>query len=195
MSLESATITLFLVFDPLGNLPLFLLALRHVAPERQRRVILRELLIALGVLMLFLFLGNELMDLLGVSRSALGVAGGLILMLIALRMVFPQKDDAIESHEGEPFIFPLAIPYIAGPSSMATVVLLQSAEPERWATWVAATLLAWLACVPIFLYCYKLRDWLGERGLKAMERLMGLVLVTIAVDMLMKGAAQYLRAV
>lgn len=195
MTLESATITLFLVFDPLGNLPLFLLALRHVAPERQRRVVLRELLIALAVLMLFLFLGNELMNLLGVSRSALGVAGGLILMLIALRMVFPQKDDAQDRFEGEPFIFPLAIPYIAGPSSMATVVLLQSAEPARWLTWTAATLLAWLACVPIFLYCNKLRDWLGERGLKAMERLMGLVLVTIAVDMLMKGAAQYIRDV
>lgn len=192
MTLESATITIFLVLDPLGNLPLFLVALRHVPPERQRRVVARELAIALAVLLAFLFLGSQLMRLLGVSQPALGVGGGIVLMLIALRMIFPARDGGSDSLDHEPFIVPLAIPYIAGPSAMATVILLMSSAPQRWPEWTLAILLAWGAAAPIFLHSDRFAAWLGLRGLKAVERLMGLVLVTVAVDMLMKGVAQYL---
>lgn len=195
MSLLSAAVLLFLVMDPLGNLPMFVAALRHVPPERQRRVILREMLIALLALLLFLFCGAYFLRLLGLSEPALGVAGGVILMLIALKMVFPSRDHGLqEPVADEPFIVPLAIPYVAGPSALATVLLLMTREPARWLEWTLAVGLAWAACVPIMLACGPLRRRLGERGLIAIERLMGLVLVTIAVEMLMTGAVDFVAS-
>lgn len=194
MSILSAAVLLFLVLDPLGNLLLVLAAMKSVPPARQRRVILRELCFALVALLAFLFLGGQLMRLLGLSQQALGVAGGVILMLIALRMIFPTRDQTQDDEaQVEPFVVPVAIPYIAGPSALATVLLLMSREPARWPEWAAAVLLAWGACVPILLASGWLRDVLGQRGLVAVERLMGLVLVTIAVEMLMTGVADFLR--
>ena len=193
MSVISAAVLLFLVLDPLGNILLLLSALRHVAPERQRNVILREMLIALAALMIFLFLGGHFLNALGLSEQALGVAGGVVLMLVALRMVFPSPEHPLEEDvSAEPFIVPIAIPYVAGPSSLATVLLMTSREPARWADWALAILLAWGACVPILLAASHLSRVLGKRGLTAVERLMGLVLVTIAVQMLMTGAAQFI---
>ena len=193
MTLISAAVLLFLVMDPLGNILFFLSALKNVPASRQRLVIARELCFALIALLLFLFLGGPAMQLLGLSQQALGISGGVILMLIALRMVFPSREHSLEEEvDAEPFIVPLAIPYVAGPSSMATVLLLMSREPERWMDWTLAVLLAWGACVPIMLASGYLRRVLGQRGLTAMERLMGLVLVTIAVEMLMTGVADFL---
>jgi multiple antibiotic resistance protein len=193
MSVISAAVLLFLVMDPLGNLPMFLSALKHVPPQRQRRVVLREMIFALIALLLFLLLGGQLLRLLGLSEPALGIAGGVILMLIALRMVFPSRESSLEEEiDGEPFIVPLAIPYVAGPSALATVLLLMTREPARWIEWILALLLAWAACLPIMLLSSTLRRLLGVRGLTAVERLMGLVLVTIAVEMLMTGIAQFL---
>jgi len=193
MTLTSAAILLFLVMDPLGNIPFFLTALTPVAPERRRRVAIRELLIALAVMLLFLFLGRHAMSALSLTEPALGVAGGVILVLIALRMIFPSRDTSLEEPiDTEPFIVPLAIPYVAGPSSMATVMLLMSREPQRWPEWLAAVLLAWSVSVPIILAAESLRRVLGARGLIAIERLMGMVLVTVAVQMLMNGMTQFL---
>lgn len=192
MSFVSAAVLLFLVMDPLGNIPLFLSALREVPAERQRRVILREMMVALATLLLFLFLGGQMLRLLGLSQPALSAAGGIILMIIALRMVFPSREHSLhEEVSAEPFIVPLAIPYIAGPSALATVLLLMSREPQRWMEWTGALLLAWGLCLPIMLAAVRLRTVLGERGLTAIERLMGLILVTIAVDMLMTGVSQW----
>jgi len=192
MTLLSATVLLFLVMDPLGNIPFFLSALKHVPAERQRRVIVRELLIALLALLLFLFLGRYAMTVLGLSESALGIAGGVILLLIALRMIFPSREHPLEEPmDVEPFIVPLAIPYVAGPSSLATVLLLMSREPQRWPTWLLAVVLAWAVSAAILFAGIMLRRLLGERGLIAIERLMGLVLVTIAVEMLMTGVVHY----
>lgn len=196
MTFASAVVLLFLVMDPLGNIPLFLLALKDTPRDRQTRVIVRELLIALGVLLAFLFLGGHLMRLLGLSEASLGIAGGIILLLIALRMIFPTRDFNLQQEtKGEPLIVPLAIPYVAGPSALATVLLLMSREPERWPEWVAAVFLAWLSCVPIFLLSGHFRRWLGDRGLVAVERLMGLLLVTLAVELLLKGLGGFLRTV
>ena len=130
--------------------------------------------------------------LLGLSQPALTVAGGVILMLIALRMVFPVAErHGDEAPNAEPFLVPLAIPYVAGPSALATVLLMMSREPARWLEWIAAVLLAWGACLPIMLSAVRLRRLLGERGLTAVERLMGLLLVTIAVEMMMNGVAAF----
>lgn len=195
MTLTSAAILLFLVMDPLGNVPLFISALKHVPPARQRWVIAREMLIALAALLLFLLCGRAMLSGLGLSESALGVAGGVILLLIALRMVFPTREQPLtEAGPTEPFIVPLAIPYLAGPSSLALVILLMSRQPERWMEWTAAVSLAWLACLPIVLASSWLRKRLGDRGLIAMERLMGLILVTIAVEMLLNGLTQYIAS-
>lgn len=195
MTFFSAVVLLFLVMDPLGNLPLFLSALKQVPAERKRRVVLREMLIALMVLLLFLFLGGSLLRLLGLSEPALSAAGGIILMIIALRMVFPSRENSLQEEvPAEPFIVPLAIPYVAGPSSMATVLLLMSREPARWMEWTGVVLTAWILCLPIMLSATALSRRLGTRGLTAIERLMGLILVTIAVEMLMGGISQWWTA-
>ena len=193
MSLLSATVLLFFVMDPLGNVPLYLSALRGVPAERRRRVVLRELLIALAVLLAFLFAGSVLLDALGVSQAALTTAGGIVLLLIAVRMIFPSSTSTLrEEVVAEPFIFPLAVPYLAGPSVMATELLFMSTEPERWPTWVAALLLAWTLSALILLAADNLQRLMGERALTAMERLMGMLLVTVAVEMMMAGIADYI---
>ncbi len=193
MTLLSAAVLLFFVMDPLGNVPLFLAALRHVDPTRYRAVIVRELSIALAILVLFLFLGRHLLGLLHVSSAALTAGGGIVLLLIALRMIFPTQERSLrEDVEEEPFVVPLAVPYTAGPSTLATVLLLVTREPERWPVWLGAVVLAWLASAVILYFAGNLRKVLGERGLTAMERLMGMLLVIVAVEMLMSGIAEYL---
>jgi multiple antibiotic resistance protein len=176
--------------------PLFLSALKHVPVARQRQVILREMLFALAILLVFLLGGGHMLRLLGLSQPALTVAGGVILMLIALRMIFPSREHSLEEDAppAEPFLVPLAIPYVAGPSALATVLLMMSREPSRWMTWIAAVLLAWAVCLPIMLASTALRNLLGHRGLTAIERLMGLLLVTIAVQMMMDGVLQFWNA-
>ncbi len=193
MTLLSAAVLLFFVMDPIGNVPLFLTALRDVPIERQRRIIVRELLIALVILVAFLFLGRFLLGMLHVSPPALTTAGGVILLLIALRMIFPSAEHSLrEEVREEPFIVPLAIPYTAGPSTLATELLLMSREPDRWPVWLAAVCLAWAASAVILSASGGLRRLLGQRGLTALERLMGMLLITVAVEMLMSGVAEFL---
>jgi multiple antibiotic resistance protein len=188
MTLVSAAFLLFLVMDPLGNVPFFLTALKKVPAARQRQVVVRELLIALAVLIVFLFTGQYLLLLLHVSEPALTIAGGVILFLIALRMVFPSAEKPLhEDVDGEPFIVPLAIPYVAGPSCLATLLLLMSREPERWPEWLGALVLAWLVSSVIIYFASGLSRFLGPRVLIATERLMGMVLITVAIQMLLTG--------
>ncbi len=194
MSLFSAAALLFFVMDPLGNVPLFLSALRHVDPARVRPIILRELLIALAILVVFLFIGGFILELLQVSPAALTAGGGVILLLIALRMIFPTSERLRrEEVREEPFVVPLAIPYTAGPGMLATELLFMQREPHRWPVWLGAVVLAWLASAIILYFASGLRRLLGERGLTALERLMGMLLVIVAVQMLMRGVADYLR--
>jgi MarC family membrane protein len=174
--------------DPIGNIPFFLSALSPVDPARQHKVAARELLIAYAVMVVFLFAGQSLLQLLQISESALTMAGGVVLFLIALRMVFPSHDKSMhEDVAGEPFIVPLAIPYVAGPSVLATELLLMSRQPDRWLDWWLALTVAWLITAVMVLLAGKLRNLLGQRGLIALERLMGMILVAIAVQMLLTG--------
>lgn len=192
MTLISAIVLLLFVMDPLGNIPLFLTALRHVDPARHQRIIVRELLIALSLMLVFLLIGRFFLDLLGVTPSALTAAGGVILLLIAIRMIFPSEERTLrEPVREEPFIVPLAVPYIAGPSVLATELLLMSQEPERWPTWLAAVIIAWAASATILYFSTHLRRLLGDRGLTAVERLMGMVLIIVAMEMLLEGIASY----
>jgi multiple antibiotic resistance protein len=194
MTLVSASVLLFFVMDPLGNVPMFLAALRHVERARVRRVIVRELVIALAIMIVFLFVGRFILGMLHISRAALTAGGGVVLLLIALRMVFPSPESPLrEDVTEEPLVVPLAIPYTAGPSMLATELLLMTRDPERWPVWLGAVCLAWSASAIILFFATNLRHLLGERGLTALERLMGMLLVTVGVEMLMQGVSEYLR--
>ncbi len=193
MTIFSAAMLLFIVMDPFGNIPLFMTAMSHVKPERYKRVIVRELLIALGVLVAFLFLGRYLLQLLQISETALTAAGGTVLLLIAIKMIFPRSGGLSEdTPDGEPFIVPLAIPYVAGPSAMASVLLIMTREPARWPEWLGAVVLAWLVSGAIICASGPLVRLLGKKALTAIERLMGMVLVAVAIQMLMSGVAQFM---
>ena len=192
MTLSSAVVLLFLVIDPFGNVPFFVAALRGIEPKRRRRLIVRELLIAYAVMVAFLFAGKPLLALLGISEPALTIAGGVVLFLIALRMVFPLRGSSFQEElDGEPFIVPLAIPYVAGPSVLAVELLLMSRDPSRWAAWLLAISLAWAATAIIVLLGSQVTARLGTRGLIAIERLMGMILVAIAIQMFLTGTETY----
>ncbi|HXC70654.1 MAG TPA: YhgN family NAAT transporter [Pyrinomonadaceae bacterium] len=194
MKLYSAVLTLFLVMDPLGNIPPFLSVLKNVQPERRRRVLVREILIAYGVLLVFLFLGKRALALLSLQQETISVAGGIVLFLIALRMVFPQDGGLLgESLEGEPFIVPLAIPLIAGPSALAVLLLLEQSAPNVTGRLLLAVTIAWALSALILLSSTLLYRVLKQRGLIAMERLMGMLLVMLAVQMFMNGVADFLK--
>lgn len=186
---------LFLVMDPLGNMPFFLAALKQVEPGRVRPIIVRELLIAFAVLVLFLFTGRFILELLRISDPALTISGGVILFLIALRMIFPKPESSMQEEvDGEPFIVPLAIPYVAGPSALATELLLMSRQPERWFDWLTALTIAWILTSVIIYFSSSLRHVLGPKGLIAMERLMGMVLITVSIQMLLDGIRKALNS-
>ena len=192
MTLASAFVLLFLVIDPFGNVPFFVSALKDVDADRRRRVIIRELLIAYVVMVLFLFAGKPFLKILGISGPALTIAGGVILFLIALRMVFPRRgQSAQEEIEGEPFIVPLAIPYVAGPSVLAVEMLLMSNDPSRWPIWLIAITAAWAVTSVVVFFGSQVAERLGPRGLIAIERLMGMILVAIAIQMFLTGADTY----
>ena len=192
MTTLSAALLLFLVIDPLGNIPMFMTTLKKVEASRQRKVVVRELLIALVILVGFLFLGQYLLQLLHLSETALTTAGGIILLIIAIKMIFPSHNSSLQQDvEGEPFIVPLAIPYVAGPSAMATALLMMSREPERWLDWLIAVFIAWLASAVIIYFSSYFARFLGEKGLIAIERLMGMLLITVAVQMLLTGIAEF----
>jgi MarC family membrane protein len=192
MSLLSAAILLFFVMDPIGNIPLFLTAVQPVDPARRLRVVGRELVIAYALMVSFLYAGRPLLAVLHISEPALTIAGGIVLFIIALRMVFPAAHGPLaERVEGEPFIVPLAIPYVAGPSALATVLLMTSREPDRHAAWLLAISAAWAASAVILLLGATLSRFLGDKGITAIERLMGMVLVASAVQMFLDGLRQY----
>jgi multiple antibiotic resistance protein len=194
MSIITAAVMLFLIMDPVGNLPVFLSILRHLPEHRRRRVMLRELLIALVVMLIFLFAGQQLLNILNLRQEAVSIAGGIVLFIIALRMIFPSEGGVTGLPEGEePLIVPMAIPMMAGPSILAALVLLSHQHPDLMLHWVAALIIAWGASAVILMFHSQLHKLLGERVLTAMERLMGMLLVMISVQTLLDGIEHYLQ--
>ena len=189
METLTAFLTLLFVMDPLGNIPIFMSALKEVPEERRQRVILRELMIALGVLVFFLLAGNQLLQVLGLSSQAIQIAGAIVLYLIALKMIFPTPGGIMGEQDqgGEPFIVPLAIPCVAGPSTLAILMLLSSSEEGRLNDWLIAVMGAWGVCCIILLSAAPLSRLLGPKGMIAVERLMGMLLIMIAVQMTLDG--------
>ena len=193
MDTFSAAVMLFLIMDPLGNLPIFASILRHIEPKKRRRVLVRELLIALVIMMLFLFAGEAILSFLNLRTESVSIAGGIILFLIAIRMIFPQPGGVVGLAAGEePFIVPMAIPLMAGPSVLAALILLAHTDSTRMTDWTIALLSAWGASAVILLFYKLFTKVLGEKGLTAVERLMGMVLVMISVQMFLDGVANYI---
>ncbi len=193
MEILSAATMLFLIMDPLGNLPIVLSILKHLDPKRRRKVLVRELLFALGILMLFLFAGQSILKFLNVQPESLSISGGVILFVIAIRMIFPQPGGVVSLAAGEePFMVPMAIPMIAGPSVIASLLLLSNQYPTQMLELSAAVFLAWFATFVILMFYNFFHKLLGERGLKAIERLMGLLLIMISTQMLLDGVKSYL---
>jgi multiple antibiotic resistance protein len=188
MTLFTAAITLILVMDPLGNIPVFLSTLKDIDPGRQHFIIIRETLIAFLILVLFLFFGGSILHGLNITQPALYIAGGIILFLITIRMIFPTEEKRIsEKKPTEPFIVPLAIPLIAGPSALATVLLFASQEPTKMSLWFLAVIIASVVFLIIMSCSRLLMRLLRPRGLIAVERLMGMLLTTVAVQMFLQG--------
>jgi len=190
MTLVTVFLTLLLVMDPFGNIPIFVSQLKDLSPARRRIVIVRELVIALVVLAAFLWFGQSVLSGLHLDQAALQIAGGVILFLIALRMIFPEfghSHGQPEETDREPLIVPLAIPVVAGPSAMAYVILISTQYPGRRWEWLIGLAAAWVVCVAVLLLADALARWLGDRVLKAIERLMGMILTTLAVQLLVDG--------
>lgn len=194
MDTLSAFVTLVFVMDPLGNVPIFLSVLKEVEGRRRHWIVFREMLIALFVLLLFLYAGTSLLEALNLKEESISIAGAIILFLIALRMIFPSPYGLMgDTPEGEPFIVPLAIPAVAGPSALAITMLLVNTDPNRMLDWTLAVVGAWAVVAVLLMASSLLSRALGHRGLIAMERLMGMILVIIAVQMFFDGVQRFLH--
>jgi len=190
----SAVVLLALVTDPFGNVPLVNAMLSDVAPARRRLVIVRECAIAYALLMAFMLGGHKFLEVMRLSETSLSIAGGVILFMIAIRMVFPGTGSSLGSPgAGEPFIVPLAIPFIAGPSALATVMLMATRDPARLAMWALAVTVTMLLVALILLAGERLQRVLGDRVMQAIERLMGLILTAMAVEMLLGGIRAFVE--
>ncbi|MFW5499753.1 MULTISPECIES: MarC family protein [unclassified Maridesulfovibrio] len=185
---------LFLIMDPLGNLPVCLSMLREYSPSRQRKILLRELFFALGIIILFMYLGAGLMKMLNIHQSTLRIAGGVILFIISMKMIFPKPENAADDTEKDPFIVPIAVPLFAGPSLLAAVMVYGS-KGDAGFNVLSGVLIAWAMSFIIMMTGPTMARILGKRGLKACERLMGLILILLSVQMLEDGIAYYITNV
>ena len=189
----SAAILLFFLMDPLGTIPLMLSLLKDIDPKRQRIIIVRELVIALFILLFFLFAGKEILHFLHLDQEAVTISGGIILLIIGLRLIFPRTEGIMGLQpEGEPFLVPIAIPMIAGPSVLAMLILMTQSDSGSLISWLTSLIIAWALSALILLAAPLLLKVLKKRGLNAIERLMGMILVMMAVQMFINGIKTFL---
>lgn len=194
MKLYSQIILLFFVINPIGNIPIFLTTLKSVDPQKHSKIIIREVVVAFGILGIFMFFGQYILNAMQISQQALGISGGIILFLISLKLIFPTAKEKSEvTMVGEPFIVPLAIPTTAGPGAMTTVMLFASQNNGKATSlFIILIAVASLAC-GVLLSARYLSKYLGERGLVALERLSGMMITAMAVQMFLTGITNYFR--
>ena len=189
MEILSISVTLFLIMDPFGNLPVFMSTLDRVSPKRRRFIIVRELLIALGIIIATILGGSHIMQFMGLQQESVSIAGSIILFIIAMRMVFPGGNQQGEQEiEGEPLLVPLAVPLVAGPSLLAVLLLLTAGDQGHIPGLLLAAGIAWSATFVVLMTSTFLMRFLTKRGLVAVERLMGMVLVALSVQLFLEGA-------
>lgn len=195
MRVLSTALSLFVLMDSIGNVPFYISFLKDLPPTRQKQIIWRELLIALAIIIAFAFLGEGLMSFLNIKEDTIQIAGGIILFLLCLRMIFPAAQD---NHTppcqdlAEPFIVPLAIPLVAGPGVLAAVMIYARQQTNPW-DMLGAIFIAWTASLIILLCSTHLQKLLGRKGIVAMERLMGLILTLIAIQMFLGGVTAFVK--
>jgi multiple antibiotic resistance protein len=192
--ISAAAVTLFFIMDPLGNAPLFNSILSRFDSKQRSLIVARELFFALIILLTFLFAGTAILGFLGLTQPSLSIAGGVLLFIIALRMIFPRHAGEEAESEDDPFIVPLAMPMVAGPSAIAMLLLLSSRQPDRIWEWCAALVIAWAGTTVLLTASPFLIKVLGPRGLRALERLAGMLLVLLATQMLLNGVQDFLDA-
>jgi multiple antibiotic resistance protein len=192
--IAAAAATLFFVMDPLGNIAIFNGVLSRFPPRRRAQITARELVIALAIMLVLLFAGTAILNFLGLTQPSLNIAGGVLLFIIALRMIFPGAAGEVATEKDEPFIVPLAMPMVAGPSTIAILLLLSSTEPERIWEWCTALVIAWAVTTLILTASPFLLRVLGDRGLRALERLMGMLLVLLATQLLLNGVREFVQS-
>jgi multiple antibiotic resistance protein len=192
--IAAAAATLFFVMDPLGNIAIFNGVLSRFPPRRRAQITARELVIALVIMLVLLFAGTAILNFLGLTQPSLNIAGGVLLFIIALRMIFPGAPGEVATDEDDPFIVPLAMPMVAGPSTIAILLLLSSTEPERIWEWCTALVIAWAVATVILVASPFLLRVLGDRGLRALERLMGMLLVLLATQLLLNGVREFVES-
>jgi multiple antibiotic resistance protein len=192
--IAAAAATLFFVMDPLGNIAIFNGVLSRFPPQRRAQITARELVIALAIMLVLLFAGTAILNFLGLTQPSLNIAGGVLLFIIALRMIFPGAAGEVATEKDEPFIVPLAMPMVAGPSTIAILLLLSSTEPERIWEWCTALVIAWAVTTAILTASPFLLRVLGDRGLRALERLMGMLLVLLATQLLLNGVREFVQS-
>lgn len=191
----STTILLILIMDPLGNLPIFMTILKHLEEKRRRIVVIREMIIALIIMLLFLFVGEKILIILNLKTETVSISGGIILFLIAIKMIFPSEDsksNEVSSYE-EPFLVPLAIPLVAGPSLLATLMLLSHQYLHHMSYLIGSLLIAWCFTVIILLSSGLFLKLFGSKGVNALERLMGLVLIMLSTQMFLDGIRTWFK--
>jgi len=194
ISFLTITMAIFFVLNATGQIPLFLALLAHFDHKRQLKIITRELCIALGILLMFTFFGDKILEVLGITRPIIGIAGGILLFLISLTMIFPKtvKEDNEKSLHQEPMIIPLAIPVITGPGAITTV-MLYSHETGNSMLVAAAAICAWIPSLIILLLGSYIKKLLGEKGLVAVERLGGMLVCLIGIQMFTSGTLMFVR--
>lgn len=189
MTFFSIIFSLFAVLNSLGNIPLFVALLGRFDAKQQRLIIARELLFALGILLLFNFFGQSILHVLGISQPIIGMAGGTLLFIIALGMIFPKSDEGKVQYK-EPYIVPLATPIIAGPGSIAAVMVYAEKTHNPWLM-SGAIIAAWIPSFLILLASSHIKYLLGDKGLLACEKLGGMLISLIAVKMFASGALDF----
>lgn len=191
----SFVFTLIMVMDPLGNIPLFISSLKQVPDNRKTRVVMRELFIALVIMLLFLFFGKHFVKALSLDLTSMAVGGGIILFIIGVQMIFPTKHMlGTDETDGEPFIVPMAVPLVAGPSVLTTVMLLSMQNKGTMLYWCGVVGAAWLVnAIILGGFSAKLAKVLGHRGLMAVEKLMGMILIAISTQMVMNGIKAFMQ--
>jgi len=193
VSLSEIVFLLFVVVDPIGNLPFVQAILGPLSRRDYRRVITREVLIAFLVLLCFALAGERVLGLLGVERSSLHVAGGVILFLISLKMIFKSSAAIFENgYRDDPLLVPIAVPAVAGPSAITTLLILRTQQHVPLGSILAALGLVLLLTYLTLLLGRPISKALGSRGISALEKLMGLLLNLIAVDMILGGVRSFL---
>lgn len=187
-SILSTALLLFFVLDPLGNVPLVLTLLKDMEPAKRRRIVIRECLIGLVILMLFLFGGETFLNIFHLETEAVTIAGGVIFLLIGLKMIFPAPDGGgLFAADQEPLVVPIALPMIAGPSALATLLVLSHNNPDNQLELAYSLILAWFVSSSILFVAPVLYRILRTKGLMALERLMGMLLLILSVQMFIDG--------